>query len=96
MKRYVLWAALAAFLLAGPIGCGKQEIEELKAKVVQMEKDLVVANGRVAEKDKEIVDLRAELTRQGAEKAKLQAERDKLKQELTVRKKKKTAVKKRR
>jgi len=27
MKSYVLWAVLAAVLVAGPVGCGKKEIE---------------------------------------------------------------------
>ena len=38
MKRYVLWAILAAFVVAGPVGCGKKEIEALNAKVTQLEK----------------------------------------------------------
>ena len=52
MKRYVLWAILAAFLVAGPVGCGKKEIEELNAKVLQLQKDLAVAKEDLAEKSK--------------------------------------------
>ena len=88
MKRYVLWAVMAAFLLAGPIGCGKKEIEALTVKVTQLEKDLAAANSMLAEKDKEAADARAENERCGAEKSKIQAERDKLKQELGAFKKK--------
>jgi len=52
MKRYVLWAILAAVLLAGPTGCGKKEIEELNLKVTQLQKELVAARENLAEKGK--------------------------------------------
>lgn len=95
MKRYVLWAVLAAVLAAGPVGCGKKEIEELNAKVVQLQKDLTVVTEDLAEKSKEAEEagakakqLQATVDAQAAELVKIKAERDRLKRDLAALKKK--------
>ena len=96
MKRYVLWAVLAAVLAAGPVGCGKKEIEELNAKLVQLQKDLTVVTEDLAEKSKEAEEagakakqLQATVDAQAAELVKVKAERDRLKRDLSALKKKK-------
>ncbi|MBI5782533.1 MAG: hypothetical protein HZA69_02200 [Gammaproteobacteria bacterium] len=96
MKRYVLWAILAAFLVAGPVGCGKKEIEELNAKVLQLQKDLAAAKEDLAEKSKEAGEvgakakqMQATVDAQAADIVKIKAERDKLKHDLAALKKKK-------
>jgi peptidoglycan hydrolase CwlO-like protein len=96
MKRYVLWAIMAAFLAAGPLGCGKKEIEELTAKVTQMQKELATTKEQLAGKTKEAGDLSAKVGQmqaaadaQAAEMAKIKAERDTLKRDLAALKKKK-------
>ncbi|MHB1143004.1 MAG: hypothetical protein ACYC1T_14760 [Sulfuricaulis sp.] len=96
MKRYVLWAVLAAVLVAGPVGCGKKEIEELNAKVVQLQKDLAAATEDLAEKSKEAEEagakarqLQATVDAQAAELVKIRTERDRLKRDLAALKKKK-------
>lgn len=96
MKRYVLWGILAAVVLAGPVGCGKKEIEELNAKVVQLQKELTVATENLAEKTREADEagakakqLQATVDAQAADIGKLKAERDKLKRDLAALKKKK-------
>ena len=95
MKRYVLWAILAAFLVAGPVGCGKKEIEALNTKVTQLEKDLASAKQQAADKTKEADELRARVNQmqsaadaRAAELSKIKAERDKLKRDLAAAKKK--------
>ena len=95
MKRYVLWAILAAFLVAGPVGCGKKEIEALNTKVTQLQKDLADTKDRLAEKGKEADELRAKAKQmqatvdaQAAELVKVKSERNKLKRDLTSMKKK--------
>jgi septal ring factor EnvC (AmiA/AmiB activator) len=95
MKRYVLWAVLAAVLVAGPVGCGKKEIEELNAKVTQLQKDLAVANEDLAEKSKaaeaagaKAKQLQATVDAQAADIVKIKAERDRLKRDLAALKKK--------
>ena len=95
MKRYVLWAILAAFLVAGPVGCGKKEIEALNTKVTLLEKDLVSAKQQAADKTKEVDELRAKVNQMqatadahAAEVSKIKAERDKLKRDLAAAKKK--------
>lgn len=95
MKRYVLWAILAAFLVAGPVGCGKKEIETLNTKVTQLQKDLADTKDQLAEKGKEADELRAKVKQmqatvnaQAAELVKLKTERNKLKRDLTAMKKK--------
>ncbi|MBI3777494.1 MAG: hypothetical protein HY274_01015 [Gammaproteobacteria bacterium] len=95
MKRYVLWAIMAAFLVAGPVGCGKKEIEELKTRVTQLEKDLAGARQQADDKTKEADELRARVGQlqsaadaRASELAKLKAERDKLKRDLAAAKKK--------
>lgn len=37
MNRYVLATLAMALVLAGPVGCGKKEVDELKAKVVTLD-----------------------------------------------------------
>ena len=95
MKRYVLWAVLAAVLIAGPVGCGKKEIEELNAKVAQQQKDLAAVTEDLAEKSKEAEEagakarqLQATVDAQAAELVKVKAERDRLKRDLAALKKK--------
>jgi septal ring factor EnvC (AmiA/AmiB activator) len=96
MKRYVLWAVLAAVLVAGPVGCGKKEIEELNAKVAQLQQDLTAVTEDLAEKTKETEEaggkakqLQATVDAQAAELVKVKAERDRLKRDLAALKKKK-------
>ena len=96
MKRYVLWAILAAFVVAGPVGCGKKEIEALNTKVTQLEKDLSSAKESLAEKSKEADEMQAKAKQlqatvdaSAAEIVKLKTERDKLKRDLAAAKKKK-------
>jgi len=96
MKRYVLWAVLAAVLVAGPVGCGKKEIEELNTKVVQLQKDLAAVTEELAEKSKEAEEagakakqLQATVDAQAAELVKIRTERDRLKRDLAALKKKK-------
>ena len=95
MKRYVLWAILAAFVVAGPVGCGKKEIEALNVKVTQLEKDLASAKESLAEKSKEADEMQAKAKQlqatvdaSAAEIVKLKTERDKLKRDLAAAKKK--------
>jgi septal ring factor EnvC (AmiA/AmiB activator) len=95
MKRYVLWAVLAAVLAAGPVGCGKKEIEELNAKAAQLQKDLATVTEDLAEKSKEaeetgakVKQLQATVDAQAAELVKVKAERDRLKRDLAALKKK--------
>lgn len=96
MKRYVLWAIMAAFLAAGPLGCGKKEIEELNAKVTQMQKELATAKEQLAGKNKEASELSAKagqmqatVDAQAAEIVNIKTERDTLKRDLAALKKKK-------
>jgi peptidoglycan hydrolase CwlO-like protein len=96
MKRYVLWAILAAFVVAGPVGCGKKEIEALNAKVTQLEKDVASAKESLAEKSKEADEMQAKAKQlqatvdaSAAEIVKLKTERDNLKRDLAAAKKKK-------
>jgi peptidoglycan hydrolase CwlO-like protein len=95
MKRYVLWVVLAAVLAAGPVGCGKNEIEELNAKVAQLQQDLTAVTENLAEKSKAAEEadakakqLQATVDAQAAELVKIQTERDRLKRDLAALKKK--------
>jgi septal ring factor EnvC (AmiA/AmiB activator) len=95
MKRYVLWAVLAAVLVAGPVGCGKKEIEELNARVAQLQQDLAAVTEDLAEKSKAAEEadakakqLQATVDAQAAELVKIQTERDRLKRDLAALKKK--------
>jgi len=96
MKRYVLWAILAVFLVAGPAGCGKKEIEALNTKVAELQKEVSDGKDQLAEKTKETDTLRAKADQlqatvdaQAAEIVKIKAERDKLNSELAAFRKKK-------
>jgi septal ring factor EnvC (AmiA/AmiB activator) len=95
MKRYVLGAVLAAFLLVGAVGCGKKEVDELKGKVVQMEKDLAETRGQLVEKDKELTDTRAKLASTQAELESQTAQLVKIKKENQICKKDLTSCRKR-
>lgn len=93
MHKVWMGTLMLALLLAGPVGCGKKEAEELKARVVALEKDLADNRARLADKEREVEELRVtgearlnELTQQIN---KTKVERDKLKQELNALKKKK-------
>jgi len=95
MKRYVLWVVLAAVLVAGPVGCGKKEIEELNARVAQLQQDLAAVTEDLAEKSKAVEEagakarqLQATVDAQAAELVKIQAERDRLERDLAALKKK--------
>jgi septal ring factor EnvC (AmiA/AmiB activator) len=95
MQRYMLAALAAVFLLAGPVGCGKKEIEELKGKVAGLEKELADTKDRLAARDKDMEDATAKLQEsQHQVKAltdqlvKVKVERDKYKKELAAAKKK--------
>ena len=95
MKRYVLWVVLAAVLVAGPVGCGKKEIEELNARVAQLQQDLAAVTEDLAEKSKAAEEadaktkqLQATVDAQAAELVKIQTERDRLKRDLAALKKK--------
>ena len=96
MKRYVLWAILAAFLAAGAVGCGKKEIEALNTRVTELQKEVADAKNQLAEKTKETDGLRAKADQlqatvdaQAAEIVKIKAERDKLVNEVAALRKKK-------
>ncbi len=93
-RKWLLWVMLGAIVLAGPIGCGKKEIDELKTKVTMLEKDLADAKAKLAETDKEIQEARskgdqgqANVEVLTAELVKVKVERDKLKQEVAALKK---------
>lgn len=95
MKRYVLWVVLAAVLAAGPVGCGNKEIEELNAKVAQLQQDLTAVTEDLAEKSKAAEEadakakqLQATVDAQAAELVKIQTERDRLKRDVAALKKK--------
>jgi peptidoglycan hydrolase CwlO-like protein len=96
MKRYVLWAILTVFLVTGPVGCGKKEIEALNTKVAELQKQVSDGKDQLAEKTKETDTLRAKsdqlqatVDAQAAEIVKIKAERDKLNHDLAILKKKK-------
>lgn len=92
MKRYAWLAMLAAVLLAGPVGCGKKEVDDLKAKVGTVEKDLADTRSKLADRDKEITELKAKAEQNQAnidtltaELVKLKTENKKLQQETKKR-----------
>lgn len=93
MKRYTGWMVLAAVvLLAGPVGCGKKEVDELKVKATHLEKELADTKNRVTERDKEINELKgkaeqnqANIDALTAEIVKLKAENKKLQQDMKKR-----------
>lgn len=92
MKRYAWWLALAAVLLAGPVGCGKKEVDELKLKATNLEKELADTKHRLTERDKEIAELKskaeqnqANIDALTAELVKLKAENKRLQQDIKKR-----------
>ena len=83
-------------MVAGPLGCGKKEIEGLTAKVTQLQEDLANTKEQLAEKSKEVDELRAKTNQlqatvdaQAADIVKIKEERDTLKRDLAALKKKK-------
>jgi hypothetical protein len=88
MKRYVLGAMAVAFLLAGPVGCGKKEIEELKTHVIQLEQQLTDKDKELTELRTKSADAQAQLEATTAQLVQVKTERDKLKKEVTALKKK--------
>jgi septal ring factor EnvC (AmiA/AmiB activator) len=92
MKRYAWLAMLAAMLFAGPIGCGKKEVDDLRAKVTNVEKEFADTKNKLADRDKEVVELKtkaeqnqANIDTLTAELVKLKAENKKLQQETKKR-----------
>jgi peptidoglycan hydrolase CwlO-like protein len=93
-KRNLLWVVAVALVLAGPAGCGKKEIDELKLKTTQLEKELAETKTKLADKEKAVAEARnkadqnqANIDALTAEIVKVKVERDKLKQELAALKK---------
>ncbi len=96
MKRYVLWAVMAVILAAGPVGCGKKEIEALNTKVAELQKNVSDTKDQLTDKTKEADDLRTKVSQlqatvdaQAADLVKVKAERDKLNHEVALLKRKK-------
>jgi septal ring factor EnvC (AmiA/AmiB activator) len=87
MKRYVLGAMAVAFLLAGPVGCGKKEIEELKTKVTQLEQQLGGKDNELTELRAKVADSQAQNEATTLQLVQVKAERDKLKKEVAALKK---------
>ncbi len=92
--KSLLWAMLTMMVLAGPIGCGKKEIDELKTRLASAEKELTDSRAKLAEAEKQAAEARAEseqaladLKARNTDLAKVRVERDKYKQELTALKK---------
>lgn len=92
MKRFAWWMVLAAVLLAGPVGCGKKEFDELKSKATNLEKELSDTKAKLADRDKEITELKtkaeqnqANIDALTAELVKLKAENKKLQQDVKKR-----------
>lgn len=88
MKRFAWWMVLAAVLLAGPVGCGKKEFDEIKSKATNLEKELSDTKARLADRDKEITELKtkaeqnqANIDALTAELVKVKAESKKLQQD---------------
>jgi len=90
----LLWAVLATLVLAGPVGCGRKEVDELKGKVAGLEQELAATNTKLAETTQELDEARANAEKSDTKEEalveqlnKVRVERDKLKQELTALKK---------
>ena len=90
----LLWAVLAAVVLAGPVGCGRKQIDELKGKVASLEQELAATKTKLAETTQELEEARASAEKSDTKEEALvdqlnrvRVERDKLKQELTALKK---------
>jgi uncharacterized protein (DUF3084 family) len=96
LSKRVLGAALTAiFLLGGPIGCGKTEIEQWRSKATALETELAATKIQLEDARKELDEAHAK-DQQGTAKeealtnelVKVKVERDKLKQELAALKRK--------
>jgi septal ring factor EnvC (AmiA/AmiB activator) len=88
MKHYAWWMILAVALVAGPVGCGKKEVDELKTRAVGLEKELAETKGKLADRDKEVTELKtkaeqnqANIDALTAELVKVKAESKKLQQD---------------
>jgi uncharacterized coiled-coil DUF342 family protein len=87
----LLWALLAAVVLAGPVGCGRKEIDALKDKVAALEQELAATKTELAETTQALEEARANAEKSDTKEEalveqlnKVRVERDKLKQELTA------------
>lgn len=91
MQRQTLIGVALLVLLSA---CGKQEVEELRAKVAGLERELIEARAQLQLTHQHTTDLRTTVEQQQATLDKLTADlvqvkvqRDKLRQELTALKK---------
>lgn len=91
----LLWAVLAAVtLVAGPVGCGKQEIDALRGKVMQLESELADTQGKLADAEQALEEARVQAEKSDTKEealveqlTKIRVERDTLKQEIAALKK---------
>jgi septal ring factor EnvC (AmiA/AmiB activator) len=88
MKHYAWLMILAVALVAGPVGCGKKEVDELKTRAAGLEKELAETKGKLADRDKEVAELKtkaeqnqANIDALTAELVKVKAESKKLQQD---------------
>ncbi len=90
-RKYLTCALLAMFVLAGPIGCGKKEVDELKTKVENLEKELADTNAKLLEADKQAQAAKAaaesDLKTCTDELVKVKVDRDRCRQDLKALKK---------
>ena len=89
-RNWLLWVLLATIVAAGPIGCSKKEIDELKSKVASLEKELSETQAKLA--DAEDIRTKAEQCQTkedvlAAEVTRVRVDRDRCKQELSSLKK---------
>lgn len=89
-RNWLLWVLLATIVAAGPIGCSKKEVDDLKTKVAALEKELGETKTKLEEAD----DIRTKVeqcqTKEdvlAAEVTRVRVERDRCKQELSSLKK---------
>src|ERR1043166_1258860 len=93
-RTWLLWVLLATIVVAGPIGCSKKEIDELKTRVASLEKELADTQAKLADADSASGDSRTKVeqwqTKEdvlAAEVTRVRVERDRCKQELSSLKK---------
>jgi len=91
VPRFCLGSILALLTVGALLGCGRQEVHQFRAKVTELEHELQIARGQLAENDRVIADLRAKVEQSDVSEedlttalVKVKVERDKLKQELTA------------
>jgi septal ring factor EnvC (AmiA/AmiB activator) len=87
MKRYLLGAVAAAFLLAGPVGCGRKEAEDLRYRVGQLEQQLADKDKELAQLQVKVAESQSQLETVTAELVRVKVDRDKLKKEMAAYKK---------